>query len=478
MLVTALLVAAQLVTTDTQAGTIACVGDSITAGARLDHPGDHAWPAQLEARLHSNPKSQRIIVQSYARGGATLLRSGDLPIWNTDAFERLTRRSDHDDVIVLLGTNDTVEGERGNWTHAASWEDDLAALVQSLRATREDARVLLAGPPPIFPDAKGLSPGRIDALTERAPRIADLRERSRAFAADHDGVEHLDLDDVLRIEHVVDGVHPNPFGQEAIATAVHRWVAEVHDLPFDDRAAVQPAPSAEYRAGAGWDGGTWWRALEHLREVGRRNPEARVVFLGDSITQGLSGHANRAAQPNGTRAIDTTFAEDGAVVLGLSGDRTEHLRYRIAHGALPSMKPQVVVLQIGINNLNSAGHSPEDVAAGIRAVVRDLRIAQPQALVLVCGPFPAGTSMASDLRRSVDAVHGLIESIGEDPACADARGKPRVKYVDLRSLFVDEEGALRTTMAGDALHISAEGRKRWIAAIEPEVRGELARRSR
>jgi lysophospholipase L1-like esterase len=453
---------------------VVCLGDSITAGARLSQAQHTAWPNQLRDRLNYILGYERIHVEQLGVGGATLLRTGDRPIWKTQAFERL-QELDVDHIVVMLGTNDTVQEGRGNWAKAEAWEDDLAALVAAVRKRRPQANVLLTGPPPIFPNQPGLQPERSAALSKRAPRLVELQARTAAFAASHAGVDYLDLNGVLLSGRTTDGVHPNEFGQEAIARAVHAALASKLGVAFDTRDSMQPAPSAEYRAGAGWQGGSWADAFARLETLGIDHSSSRLIFFGDSITQSLTGDTDRVSHAEGKRAIDQVFGVDGALSLGLSGDRTEHLRYRLRMGALHWLSPRVIVLQIGINNLNSGKHSAADTAAGIRAVVDDLRTTQPWASILVCGPFPAGRTPDSSLRLAVDAVHDVIADLGAGTESEVHGGAHQVRYLDLRPLFLNQDGSPGPGMAGDALHINGQGQMAWMRAIEPWVREQLDR---
>lgn len=225
--------------------------------------------------------------------------------------------------------------------------------------------------------------------------------------------------------------------------------------------AALATPSAEYRGHpAGWGGGTWWDQLAKLQTLAAEHPDAKLVFLGDSITQGLTGSADRVAHPDGARLIDRYHGARGALGLGLSGDRTEHLLYRIEHGALATVDPRVVVLAIGVNNVNAAGHTGRETAEGLHAVVAALLDAEPQAHVLICGPFPAGKTTDDPRRRALDEVHVAAEELGNEE---------RVIYADLRPLFLDETGAPNARMAGDAIHLNEAGREAWLAALEPLV---------
>ncbi len=227
--------------------------------------------------------------------------------------------------------------------------------------------------------------------------------------------------------------------------------------------ATHPTPSAEYRgSAAGWGAGTWWAQLEKLVLLAKEHPQTDLVFLGDSITQGLSGNQNRVGQAGGTRAFDRF---PGALSLGLSGDRTEHLLFRIRHGALQIVDPRLVVLQIGVNNVNAGGHTGAEVSEGLSSVVDALLEEEPQAQILICGPFPTGATPSDVRRLALDRVHERAAVLGS---------LDRVHYMDLRPLFLDEHGIPNERMRGDFIHITNDGVDAWMDAITPLVRKLLA----
>ena len=252
------------------------------------------------------------------------------------------------------------------------------------------------------------------------------------------------------------GAGHHPHGLDPVAPLARALLSAAG---FERNPATRAVPSAECRGvPAGWGGGTWWDQLAALHALAARNPELRLAFLGDSLTQGLTGSADRLARPGGERAFDRYEGARAAVSLGLSGDRTEHLLYRVEHGALTTLEPEVIVLQIGANNVNAAGHTGAETAAGIAAVVELLRAREPQAKVVLCGPFPLGATRDDPRRTAIDRVHELVAPLGDER---------EVFYRDLRPLFLDEEGRPNARMAADHVHVSPAGQAAWLAALEP-----------
>jgi lysophospholipase L1-like esterase len=229
--------------------------------------------------------------------------------------------------------------------------------------------------------------------------------------------------------------------------------------------AALAQPGVEWRAqAAGWGAGSWRDQHEAIVALGAAHPDLRIVCLGDSITQGLTGVQDRLSRKGGERAFDRAFG-DGAAGFGISGDRTEHVLWRIQHGEFGSIDPAVIVLTIGVNNL-SRGDRGADVALGIEAIVRTLRTQEPQAKLLLLGCLPAGAA-ASRLRQQRAILQRDIVHL-DDGA--------HVLVRDFDAAFVQPDGSLHPDrVAGDGIHLTKAGQDAWLAALQPLVERLLAR---
>lgn len=204
---------------------------------------------------------------------------------------------------------------------------------------------------------------------------------------------------------------------------------------------------------------TWWKDRHEQCVRMTKYGRADVAFLGDSITQGWEGE--------GEYVWDTEVAPYKAANFGFSGDRTDHVLWRLNNGELIGMHPKLVVLMIGTNNIGQ-GQTPEATAEGVKAVVRTLLDKLPKARVLLLGIFPRGATTSDDLRVKVAKTTDQFKS------CADGR---RVVFLDLSSRFLQPDGGLPTTLFPDLLHPNAAGYEIWSQAIHPELNAILGRRS-
>lgn len=180
--------------------------------------------------------------------------------------------------------------------------------------------------------------------------------------------------------------------------------------------------------------------------------KAKLVFLGDSITQGWEGA--------GKAAWDEHFAPLGGANFGIGGDRTEHVLWRLDHGNFDGLSPRLIVVMIGTNNAGARRDPPAETAAGIRAIVERLRAKCPASKILLLGIFPRGDKADDVFRRLNDEVNALIAPIADGE---------RVIYKDIGAVFTDASGTPRKDLMPDWLHLSPEGYQLWAGAIKADV---------
>lgn len=184
-----------------------------------------------------------------------------------------------------------------------------------------------------------------------------------------------------------------------------------------------------------------------------------VLFLGDSITEAWEKQGLPAWQRIARRYRIANF--------GQSGDRTQQLLWRIAHGELDSISPAVTVVQIGTNNLDPGldnesllrQHSPEETVAGIAAVMREIQLRIPHSRILLTGIFPRGEK-GSRYRVEVPAINAGLRQL------APSLG---VQFLEFTSKFLPSSGELDPVLFPDKLHLSSQGYEMWADALLPEL---------
>jgi beta-glucosidase len=196
--------------------------------------------------------------------------------------------------------------------------------------------------------------------------------------------------------------------------------------------------------------GNWMRRHESFNE---RVKQGRVdlIFIGDSITQGWEGA--------GKNVWAEFYGHRNAVNLGIGGDRTQHVLWRLDHGNIDGISPKLAVLMIGTNN--SGSNTPEQIAEGVKAIVEKLRAKLPATKILVLAIFPRGETKDDPRRKVNEAANALIQKLADDQW---------VFYLDIGPKFLAPDGTLSREVMPDLLHLNEKSYRIWAEAIEPTVK--------
>lgn len=200
---------------------VACVGDSITFGARLEDPNSDAYPAQLQRLL-----GDKYEVINLGVGGCTLIRKGKPTVWKE--LNKI-KNAKPDMVVISLGTNDTCGmgtcGQRKCWEYKEEYKSDYLDLIDTLYALPSRPRIWISAPSPMVMETPVLDSSRIAGLTVRKPRLHELISLVKQIAKEKQtGFIDLNtpLDHKPELFTQKDGVHPNKAGYQAIADLVYQ----------------------------------------------------------------------------------------------------------------------------------------------------------------------------------------------------------------------------------------------------------------
>jgi lysophospholipase L1-like esterase len=179
-----------------------------------------------------------------------------------------------------------------------------------------------------------------------------------------------------------------------------------------------------------------------------------LVFVGDSITDGWRSDPQR-------EIFEDYFGRYRPYNIGIGGDETQHVLWRIQHGELDGLSPKLVVLMIGTNNLANANRmTPEETADGVAAVVGAIRGKLPAAKILLLGIFPRANRSDDPMRTAVNATNRIIAGL-ED--------RKTVFYRDIAASMLERDGTLSGAVMPDYLHPNAKGYQLWADAVKADV---------
>ena len=200
-----------------------------------------------------------------------------------------------------------------------------------------------------------------------------------------------------------------------------------------------------------------WKVRHDLlnKRAAEGGKNAQVIFIGDSITQGWEGAGKEVWEEN--------YTKYNAINLGIGGDRTQHILWRLDNGNIDGLSPKAAVLMIGTNNSNGEDNTAEQIAEGIRMIVQKLRTKLPETKILLCAIFPRGENV-NNQRGKILQTNQIVRKL------ADGQN---VLWVDFGHKYVDDSGHIPRAIMPDYLHLSKEGYQIWADSIRNPLRRAL-----
>jgi len=207
-----------------------------------------------------------------------------------------------------------------------------------------------------------------------------------------------------------------------------------------DHDAVKPVPRD----------GNWMKRHDSFNDRVKQG-NVDLLLIGDSITQGWENA--------GKDVWAKYYTPRNAVNLGIGGDRTQHVLWRLDNGNIDGIKPKLAVLMIGTNNASS--NTPEQIADGVTAIVKKLRDKLPDTKVLILAIFPRGADANDAKRQTNSKANEIIAKLAD--------GK-MIEYLDIGPAFLADDGTLSKEIMPDLLHLSPKGYQIWAESIEGHVK--------
>jgi lysophospholipase L1-like esterase len=170
-------------------------------------------------------------------------------------------------------------------------------------------------------------------------------------------------------------------------------------------------------------------------------PSGRVLFLGDSITEGAEWAEWFPGIPSLNR--------------GIGGDTVAGVRARLDTAI---NKPRLISLLIGTNDIGGIGESadPDRIAAATHDLVRAIHTAAPGVPVLLTSVMPRGRSFARAIQR--------LNALNRKMAAAEG-----LTYIDVYDQLADPDGEISRAYSHDRLHLTGAGYRIWVDALRPHL---------
>lgn len=170
-------------------------------------------------------------------------------------------------------------------------------------------------------------------------------------------------------------------------------------------------------------------------------PEGKVVFLGNSITEGGQW--------------DKLTGDPSAVNRGIGGDITFGVLKRL--DGIVASRPSKLFLLIGINDIGK-DIPPVVIADNIKKIIQRFNAGSPETKIYIQTILPVNPTVQNfpqhyDKNDYVKRANALILTVA---------GEMKINFIDTFKLFADRKGLLKKELTPDGLHLNAEGYRLWV----------------
>ena len=182
---------------------VACVGDSITYGARIENRNKFSYPAQLSKIL-----GKRFDVVNFGVNGQTVLSKADYPYIRSERYKQALAYNP-DIVIIKLGTNDS---KSYNIKYVSEFEKDYAKIINSFKSLPSKPKIYICIPVVTLSRGPHIDADRLENVI--IPLIKKIAKKH--------SLKTINLYPVLKgkPKYLPDAIHPNAEGAGLVAKKI------------------------------------------------------------------------------------------------------------------------------------------------------------------------------------------------------------------------------------------------------------------
>ncbi|KAG4067213.1 hypothetical protein HA402_000204 [Bradysia odoriphaga] len=181
-----------------------------------------------------------------------------------------------------------------------------------------------------------------------------------------------------------------------------------------------------------------WMSIHNrfLSECREKDPD--VIFIGDCIFETLQH----------TETWNLYFAPLHCLNFSIYQDQTQNVLWRLQNGELDNVKPKIVVLLVGTNNVHNTA---EEVAEGILEIVKTIRDKLADSYIVLPTLLPRGHQPNTCRNRNNSVNHLIAEK------CA---GMKRVQTVCIDKGLIQTDGTISHHDMFDYLNLTTTSTKK------------------
>jgi len=190
----------------------------------------------------------------------------------------------------------------------------------------------------------------------------------------------------------------------------------------------------------------------------KQKKEKRVVFMGNSITEGWA------------KAHPDWFKANNYIGRGIGGQTSPQMLLRFQADVI-ALQPDVVVINAGTNDIaeNTGTYHPSFTLANIKSMAEIARANGIKVILTSVLPHDGfrWNKEVTDVVRKVDELNMAIKSYADDN---------KIPYVDYHVDMRDEKGAMKAELSNDGVHPYPDAYLIMEALVKPVIDKQLKKK--
>lgn len=184
-----------------------------------------------------------------------------------------------------------------------------------------------------------------------------------------------------------------------------------------------------------------WMSMHNRYVTETINSEPDIVFIGDSIIQGLLSSSLWAEKISSLHCVN----------FGIGGDRVEHVLWRLLNGEMDfNVKIKAVVLLVGTNNLPN---KPEEILEGIVECIKVIKNKLGDVHVVLPTILPRGQNPNPLREKNTTLNTLLLTNFENNPNCQFNH----IHMVPIHENVLQSDNTISHYIMYDYLHLSDAG---------------------
>ena len=190
----------------------------------------------------------------------------------------------------------------------------------------------------------------------------------------------------------------------------------------------------------------------------KQKKEKRVVFMGNSITEGWA------------KAHPDWFKANNYIGRGIGGQTSPQMLLRFQADVI-ALQPDVVVINAGTNDIaeNTGTYHPSFTLANIKSMAEIARANGIKVILTSVLPHDGfrWNKEVTDVVRKVDELNMAIKSYADEN---------KIPYVDYHVDMRDEKGAMKAELSNDGVHPYPDAYLIMEALVKPVIDKQLKKK--